>query len=71
MFPNYLKICLRSLLKDKQFTLLNVLGLSAGLACSLLIFLWVRDEMSFDKFFEHEERLQVDGAEGSEGRYIR
>ena len=57
MFRNFLKITRRSLLKDKQFTLLNVFGLSAGLACSLLIFLWVRDELSFDRFFDNQERL--------------
>jgi len=57
MIKNYFKIAWRSLLKDKQFTLLNVFGLSAGLACSLLIFLWVRDEISFDKFFQNDERL--------------
>ncbi|MET0637883.1 MAG: ABC transporter permease [Chitinophagaceae bacterium] len=57
MIENYFKIAWRSLLKDKQFTSLNLLGLSAGLACSLLIFLWVADEMSFDKFFENDERL--------------
>src|SRR5262245_1511568 len=57
MLKNYFKIAWRSLLKDKQFTLLNVLGLSAGLACSLLIFLWANDEMSFDKFFANDERL--------------
>ncbi len=57
MLKNYLKIAWRSLLKDKQFTILNVFGLSAGLACSLLIFLWVTDEVSFDKFFQHDERL--------------
>lgn len=44
-------------MKDRQFTLLNVLGLSAGLACALLIFLWVKDEMSFDKFFKNDNRL--------------
>lgn len=44
-------------MKDKQFTLLNIFGLSAGLACSLLIFLWVIDEISFDKFFKNDERL--------------
>ena len=43
MIRNYFKIAWRSLLKDKQFTLLNVLGLTAGLTCSLLIFLWVSD----------------------------
>src|SRR5687767_742295 len=57
MLKTYFKIAWRSLLKDKQFTVLNVLGLSAGLACSLLIFLWVSDETSFDRFFENDERL--------------
>lgn len=57
MIKNYFRIAWRSLLKDKQFTLLNVLGLSAGLACSLLIFLWANDELSFDKFFAKHERL--------------
>jgi putative ABC transport system permease protein len=50
MFRNHLKIAWRNLLKDRQFTFLNVLGLSAGLACTLLIFLWVRDEYSYDRF---------------------
>jgi putative ABC transport system permease protein len=57
MFKNYFKIAWRNLLKDKQFTLLNVLGLSAGLACALLIFLWVSDELSHDKLFANDERL--------------
>ena len=51
MFKTNLKIAWRNLVKDRQFTLLNVLGLSTGLACALLIFLWVNDEMSFDKLF--------------------
>jgi predicted permease len=50
MFKNYFKTAWRNLLKDKQFTILNVLGLSAGLASALLIFLWVNDELSYDKF---------------------
>jgi len=50
MFKNHLKIAWRNLLKDRQFTVLNILGLSAGLACTLLIFLWVKDEYSFDRF---------------------
>ncbi len=57
MFKNHIKIAWRNLLKDKQFTFLNVLGLSAGLASSLLIFLWVVDELSFDRFFANDERL--------------
>ena len=57
MFKINLKIAWRNLVKDKQFTLLNVLGLSAGLACALLIFLWVSDELSYDKIFAHDNRL--------------
>jgi predicted permease len=57
MFKTNLKIAWRNLLKDKQFTILNVLGLSAGLACALLIFLWVSDELSYDKFFANDDRL--------------
>ncbi len=57
MFKTNLKIAWRNLIKDKQFTILNILGLSAGLACALLIFLWVNDELSFDKFFDNNDRL--------------
>lgn len=57
MFKTNLKIAWRNLVKDKQFTFLNVLGLSAGLGCALLIFLWVHDESSYDKFFENDDRL--------------
>lgn len=57
MIKNYLKIALRNLRKDKQFTFLNMLGLSAGLACTLLIYLWVHDELSYDKFFEHDNQV--------------
>ena len=57
MFKNNLKIAWRNLLKDRQFTLLNLIGLAAGLACTLLIFLWVNDELSFDKFNEKDKQL--------------
>jgi putative ABC transport system permease protein len=57
MFKNNLKIAWRNLIKDRQFTVLNILGLSAGLACSLLIWLWVNDELSFDKFNEKDSQL--------------
>jgi len=57
MFKNHLKIAWRNLLKDRQFTLLNMLGLSAGLACALFIFLWVNDERSYDRFFANDDQL--------------
>jgi len=57
MFKNYLKTAWRSLLRDKQGTILNLLGLSTGLACTLLIYLWVSDEYSVDKFNANDSRL--------------
>ena len=57
MIKNYLNIAWRNLKKDKQFTLLNVIGLSAGIACTLLIYLWVHDEMSYDKFFDNDDQI--------------
>ncbi len=57
MFKTNLKIAWRNLLKDRQFTFLNILGLSAGLACALLIFLWVNDELSVDHFFANDDRV--------------
>ena len=50
MLKNYLLIAFRNLLKDKIFSLINILGLALGLACSLLILLWIRDERNMDKF---------------------
>ncbi|HTB26086.1 MAG TPA: ABC transporter permease, partial [Puia sp.] len=50
MFENYFKTAWRSLRKNKTFTILNIAGLSIGLACSLLIALFVLDELSYDRF---------------------
>ena len=44
MIKNYIKIAFRNLWKQKGFSAINILGLSLGMACSLLILLWVRDE---------------------------
>ena len=57
MFKYSLKIAWRNILKDRSFTLLNLIGLSTGLACTLLIFLWVHDERSVDQFNENDGRL--------------
>ena len=57
MFRNYLITAIRSLFRQKGFSLINILGLAFGLACALLILLWVQDELSFDRFHEHAERL--------------
>jgi len=57
MLRNYLKIAWRNLLKDRQFTFLNLLGLSTGLACTFLIYLWVHDELNVDKYNEKDPHL--------------
>jgi predicted permease len=57
MLENYFKIAWRNLAKDRRFTLLNLLGLSTGLACTLLIYLWVTDELQMDKFHANDARL--------------
>ncbi|HEY8958309.1 ABC transporter permease [Chitinophaga sp.] len=57
MFKNYLKTAWRHLLKNKRFTILNLIGLSTGLACTLLICLWVYDELRIDHFHKNDRRL--------------
>jgi putative ABC transport system permease protein len=57
VFTNYLKIAFRNLWRNRFFSGLNILGLSLGLACSLLIILWVRSEKNIDAFHEHGDRL--------------
>ena len=57
MFKNYLKIAWRNLLKDRQFTFLNLVGLSTGLACALLIWLWIADERNVDKYNAKDAQL--------------
>ena len=57
MLKNYLKIAWRNLLKERQFALLNLVGLSTGLACTLLIYLWVNDELHVDHYNVKEEQL--------------
>ena len=56
MIKNYLKITLRTLLKHKGYAFINIFGLAIGLACCLLIVLFVRDELSYDRFHEKADR---------------
>src|SRR5215203_1095692 len=57
MFRNYLKIALRYLSKHKGYTFINVLGLGVGIACCLLIMLFVKSEWSFDRFHSKSDRI--------------
>jgi len=57
MLKNYLKIAWRNLLRQKLYAFINIFGLAIGLAFCALIFLYVRDEHTFDRF--HEQRDQI------------
>src|SRR5215831_4548752 len=57
MFKNYLKVGLRNLRRNKAFAAINIIGLSAGLAVCLLIVLYVKDELSYDKYNAHAENI--------------
>ncbi|MDB5008917.1 MAG: cell division protein FtsX [Mucilaginibacter sp.] len=57
MIKNYIKTAYRSLLKNKGFTILNVLGLSLGLASCLLIIFYVVDELSYDRYNTKADRI--------------
>ncbi|MCG8373425.1 MAG: ABC transporter permease, partial [Balneolales bacterium] len=57
MLKNYLKIALRNLLKNKSYSIINITGLAIGLTVSLLIGLYVVEELSYDRFHENGDRL--------------
>ena len=57
MFRNYLKVALRYLANHKGYTVINALGLSVGVACCLLIMLFVKSEWSFDRFHSKSDRI--------------
>jgi putative ABC transport system permease protein len=57
MFKNYLKTALRSIANQKGYTLINITGLAIGMACCLLIFMFVNDELSYDNYNEKADRI--------------
>ena len=68
MIRNYLKTAWRNLLKNRFYSLINLAGLSIGLAIGVLILLWVQDELSFDGFHRNAGdiyRLEIAGGTGA------
>jgi putative ABC transport system permease protein len=57
MLKNYLKITFRNLIKYKIYSIVNIAGLAVGMACCILILLWVKNELSYDRFHENSERI--------------
>ena len=70
MLKNYLVVALRNLLRQKGYSFINIVGLAVGIACCLVVFLYVLDELSYDQFHEELEHLyrvhEVMGETGEE-----
>ena len=75
MIKNYFKIALRNIIRHKGFSAINIIGLAIGIACSILILLWIQDELSFDNFHKDADRIFIAGRDfkvgDQEGRVVR
>jgi len=57
MLKNYFKIAVRNLLKYKTYSFINIAGLAIGMAGTILILLWIQDELSYDRFHKNANRI--------------
>jgi len=57
MLKNYLKIAIRSILRHKAYSIINISGLAIGMASSILILLWVQNELSYDRWHKHGREI--------------
>ena len=57
MFTNYFKIALRNLTKYKAFSIINIVGLAVGIACAVVITLYVNNELSYDQFNKNADQI--------------
>jgi putative ABC transport system permease protein len=74
MFKSYIRIAWRNLLRNRALSFINISGLSIGLACCMLIFLYTKDEVSFDRFHQKKDQLfritcTIGGKEGKSTKY--
>jgi putative ABC transport system permease protein len=57
MLRNYLKVAWRNILRNKGFTVTNLVSLTIGISCTIFIFLWIQDELTYDKFHKHHDNI--------------
>jgi putative ABC transport system permease protein len=62
MFKNYLKVALRTMQRNKLFSIINIAGMAIGLACVVLLVLWIQDEVSYDQFHKDIDRIYLTAA---------
>lgn len=74
MLKNYILIALRNLVKHKGYSAINIAGLAAGLTCCMIIVLYVREDISYDRFHTHYDRiarvLTIDNAHGVSSQLV-
>ena len=73
MLKNYLKIALRNISRNKAFSFINISGLAIGMACCVLILVFVQDELTYDGYHEKADqiyRLFAVNRSGGEERHI-
>lgn len=70
MLKNYIKIAWRNILKKKVYSIINIVGLGVGMACCVLIFMFVQDELSYDNYHEKGDRIYsvTHGTKSPEGK---
>src|SRR5688572_7341906 len=57
MFKNLFKIAIRNILKDKTYSAINILGLTIGITCSLFLFMYILDELSYDRYHKNADNI--------------
>lgn len=57
MFKSYIKIAFRNLINSKVYTIINIIGLAVGITCTIILSLFVVDELSYDNFYENSDRI--------------
>ncbi|MBT3756861.1 MAG: ABC transporter permease, partial [Candidatus Cloacimonetes bacterium] len=67
MLKNYFKIAIRNLIRHKSFSIINIVGLSIGMICFLLISLWIKDELSIDRYNANYEQIYRIGTDSKMG----
>lgn len=67
MFKNYLLTTLRTIIKHRGFTFINVTGLAIGMACCIMILLFITDELSYDRYHKNANQIYRAGIDGRLG----
>src|SRR5438552_13585584 len=57
MIKNFFKVAFRNLVRNKSFSIINISGLAIGMASAVFIFLWIQNEVSYDRFHANTDRL--------------